>query len=200
MRILRNLLVVEVTSALEQIERSRDNRGTVEALVALDLRDDPEILVAACRVLGQFPDTPGITEKALPLMLTSPYIEVQQAAANLIARNSDGNVADVGRLWSQNHSNLGAQNEFEEYPDFPAHYAAMKFPGLSRRPVVLTGRFATVDRLVDAGRRGHRRGLDRQSAEQRAADDPAVVRTPIGTDGVRRSSRWIRPRSIGSRN
>ncbi len=127
-QILRSLLVVEVTAALQDIERARDNRGSVEALVALDLTDEPEILVAACRVLGQFPDTPGIAEKALPLVLGSPYIEVQQAAANLIARNSDDKIADIGRLWSQNHSNLGFQNEFQEYPDFPAHYAAMKFP------------------------------------------------------------------------
>ena len=71
-QILRSLLVVEVTAALQDIERARDNRGSVEALVALDLTDEPEILVAACRVLGQFPDTPGITEKALPLVLGSP--------------------------------------------------------------------------------------------------------------------------------
>jgi hypothetical protein len=127
-QILRSLLVVEVTAALQDIERARDNRGSEEALVALDLTDEPEILVAACRVLGQFPDTPGIPEKALPLVLGSPYIEVQQAAANLIARNSDNKIADIGRVWSQNHSSLGFQNEFQEYPDFPAHYAAMKFP------------------------------------------------------------------------
>ena len=127
-QILRSLLVVEVTAALQDIERARDNRGSVEALAALDLTDEPEILVAACRVLGQFPDTNGIAEKAVPLVLGSPYIEVQQAAANLIARSSDDKIADIGRLWSQNHSNLGFQNEFQEYPDFPAHYAAMKFP------------------------------------------------------------------------
>ncbi len=127
-QVLRSLLVVEVTAALQDIERARDNRGSEEALAALDLTDEPEVLVAACRVLGQFPDTSGIAEKALPLVLGSPYIEVQEAAANLIARNSDGKIADIGRLWSQNHSNLGFQNEFQEYPDFPAHYAAMKFP------------------------------------------------------------------------
>ena len=66
--ILRSLLVVEVTFALEEIERARDQRGTEEALAALDLADEPEILVAACRVLGQFPNTPGIAEKALPLV------------------------------------------------------------------------------------------------------------------------------------
>ena len=126
--ILRSLLVVETTMALEDLERSRDKRASAEALEALDITDEPEILIAASRVLGQFPDTPGIAEKALPLVLDSPYIQVQQAAAYLISRNPDENVADIGRLWSQNHSALGAQDEFEEYPDFPAHYRAMKFP------------------------------------------------------------------------
>ncbi len=126
--ILRSLLVVEVTFALEEIERARDQRGTEEALAALDLTREPEILIAACRVLGQFPNTPGIAEKALPLVLTNPYIGVQQAAAHLLSLNSDENVADVGRLWSQNHTQLPVQDEFQEYPDFPRHYAAMNFP------------------------------------------------------------------------
>lgn len=126
--ILHSLAVVEATFALEQIERARDQRGSEEALAALDITDEPEILIAACRVLGQFPDTPGIAEKAIPLVLSSPYIQVQEAAANLLARNSEQGVADIGRLWESGHSTLGARNEFEEYPDFPAHYAAMKFP------------------------------------------------------------------------
>ncbi len=127
-QILRSLLVVETTMALQDLERSRDKRASAEALAALDVTDEPEILIAASRVLGQFPDTPGIAEKALPLVLDSPYIQVQEAAANLISRNPDENIADIGRLWSENHSTLGAQNEFQEYPDFPAHYRAMKFP------------------------------------------------------------------------
>ena len=49
-----------------------------------------------------------------------------------------------------------AQDEFQEYPDFPRHYRAMKFPAVSRRRMVLAGRLAAVHRLVDAGRRGNR--------------------------------------------
>jgi hypothetical protein len=127
--ILRSLLVVEVATALEEIGRSRDQRGTAEALAALELADEPEILVAACRILGQFPDTPGIAEKALPLLLESPYLQVQLAAADLLISTPDAAIAAVGGLWRGNHNTLPTPaNEYAEYPDYPAHYAGMKFP------------------------------------------------------------------------
>src|SRR5436190_3003917 len=43
--ILRSLLVAEVVTDLELTERSKDQRGVQEALVALDLPDEPEIFI-----------------------------------------------------------------------------------------------------------------------------------------------------------
>jgi hypothetical protein len=126
--VLRSLLVVEVAMALQQIERSHDLRGTQEALAGLDLADEPEILIAACRILGHFPDTPGIAGKILPHLLESPYLEVQRVAAQLLSANPDPGFAEVGRLWIENHSELPRAGAYEEYPDFPSHYAAMGFP------------------------------------------------------------------------
>lgn len=125
---LRRLLVVEVTMALEEIARSRDQRGADEALNALAADEEPAILIAALRVLGQFPDTPGIADKALPLMLDSPWLMVQQLAASLLASNPDAELASVGAFWDGNHSTLYAENDFTEYPDFALHYRDMDFP------------------------------------------------------------------------
>jgi hypothetical protein len=125
---LRSLVVIDVVMALEEIERSRDQRGAGEALAALDLDEEPEILVAALRVLGQFPDTPGIAEKVLPLILQSPWLMVQELAARVLQANPDPQLAAVGSLWSGNHGSLYADNEYSEYPGFPGHYSDMEFP------------------------------------------------------------------------
>jgi hypothetical protein len=127
-RFLRTLLVVEITMALEEIERSRDQRGADEALKALDLDDEPAVLIAALRILGQFPDTSGIAEKALPLMLESPWLMVQQLSARVLGQNPDPELAGVGSLWGGNHGALYAEDEYSEYPDFAAHYFDMQFP------------------------------------------------------------------------
>jgi hypothetical protein len=126
--ILRSLLVVEVTTELRETEKSRDQRGTQEALAALDLVDEPEIVAAACRVLLQFPGTPGIAEKVLPLMLKSRYAEVQRMSANLLSRIEGSELAQVGNIWFQNHGRLPNDTPYTEYPDFPAHYAKLGFP------------------------------------------------------------------------
>jgi len=126
--ILRSLLVVEVTTELRETEKSRDQRGTQEALAALDLVDEPEIVAAACRVLLQFPGTPGIAEKVLPLMLKSRYAEVQSMSANLLSRIEGSELAQVGNIWFQNHGRLPNDTPYTEYPDFPAHYAKLGFP------------------------------------------------------------------------
>lgn len=125
---LHTLLVVETTMALEEIERSADQRGTNQALAALELTSEPEILVAAMRILGHFPDTPGIAEKALPLLLESPYLQVQDLAARLLAQNPDPTLSAVGLYWGANHSTLYAEDAYQEYPDFAPHYADMDFP------------------------------------------------------------------------
>ena len=125
---LHNLLIGEVTVALQEIERSRDQRGTQEALAALDLVDEPEIVATACRVLLQFPGTPGIAEKVLPLMLKSRYAEVQSMSANLLSRIEGSELAQVGSIWFQNHGRLPNDTPYTEYPDFPAHYAKLGFP------------------------------------------------------------------------
>jgi len=127
--ILRSLVVAEVTTALQEIERSRDQRGATEALAALDVSDEPEIVIAACRILGAFPATAGIADKVVPLLLESPYIEVQRVVARLLSAISDPAVAELGQAWLQNHDSLSTADSYDEYPDFPAHYAKLGFPG-----------------------------------------------------------------------
>jgi hypothetical protein len=126
--IMRSLLVVDVAMALEDIVRSRDQRGTAEALSALDLVDEPEILIAACRVLGYFPETPGIAEKVTPLLLDSPYLAVEQAAARLLSSIPDQAIAGMGSQWSSNHGLLYTDEPYALAPDFPEHYFDMGFP------------------------------------------------------------------------
>jgi hypothetical protein len=126
--VFRSLVVVELVMALEQLQRSRDQRGADGALEALDITNEPDVLIAALRVLGQFPDTPGIAEKALPLMLESPWLMVQQLAANVLRGNPDPTLASLGSLWDSHHSTLVAESEFSEYPDFAPAYFDMEFP------------------------------------------------------------------------
>ena len=126
--VLRGLVVVETVLALREIAASRDQRGTAEALESLDIVDEPEILIAALQVLGRFPDTPGIAERTWPLLLESPYLEVQQMAARVLEANPEPTLAALGAYWSANHGTLYAENEYQEYPDFPTHYASMGFP------------------------------------------------------------------------
>src|SRR5688572_2099600 len=126
--ILRSLLVVEVAAALEEAEASRDKRATEEALAALDLDDEPAILIPACRILGRFTDTPAPAAKLIPLVLESTYIEVQRVAARLLTVNPDAGVAELGQLWLTHHEGLPSAGPYEEYPDFPAHLDKMGFP------------------------------------------------------------------------
>lgn len=126
--ILRSLVVAEIATGLQFMELARDQRGTAEALLALEFPDEPDIFVAGCRILGQFPTTPGIAAKVLPQVLENRYIEVQRVTATLIAALPDAAVADVGRLWIRNHGGLRAETAYDEYPEFPSHYAAIGFP------------------------------------------------------------------------
>jgi hypothetical protein len=126
--VFRSLVVVELVMAFEEMERARDQRGADDALAALDITNEPEVLVAAMRVLGQFPDTPGIAEKALPLVIESPYLLVQQMAARLLASNPDPTLAALGAYWGGNHGTLYAADAYQEYPGFAPHYADMGFP------------------------------------------------------------------------
>ena len=127
-QVLRRMVAVETEMSMEEIGRSRDQRGAGVALGALDLVDEPKILISAMRILGHFPDTPGIAEKVLPLMLESPYIEVQQTAANVLGANPDPAMAALGSYWYSNHSQLAAEDAYQEYPDFAPHYLDMGFP------------------------------------------------------------------------
>jgi hypothetical protein len=124
--ILRSLMVAEVTTALELMERSGDQRGTEEALAALDITDEPEVVVAAGRVLGKFPDTPGVAAKALPL-LQNPYVEVQRVAAELLQAGPDAGLREVGGLWLANHGSR-ADTAYDEYPSFAELYPKLGFP------------------------------------------------------------------------
>jgi hypothetical protein len=125
--ILRGLMVAEVTTVLELIERSGDQRGTEEALAALDITDEPEIVIAAGGVLGRFPDTPGISAKALSL-LQNPYIEVQRVGAELLKAGPDPALAEVGGVWLENHGRFGAESAYDDYPSFAALYPRLGFP------------------------------------------------------------------------
>jgi hypothetical protein len=125
---LRGLVVADVVEALEAIGDSRDRRGVEEALAALDLDDEPEILIAACRNLGRFPDTPGIAEKLTPLLLDSPYLEVRRMAAQVLSRNPESDLAAMAAQWTHNHDGLNSEDPYDELPDIPVHYATMGFP------------------------------------------------------------------------
>jgi hypothetical protein len=126
-QILRSLTVGEVVVALGMMERAKDQRGTTHALAALDLVDEPAVVVAAGRVLGGFPDTPGIAAKVQPLV-NSRFLEVQRVAAELLKAGPDQGLGEVGGLWLQNHASLPGKTDYDEYPDFPAHYASLGFP------------------------------------------------------------------------
>jgi hypothetical protein len=125
---LRGLVVADVVDALEDISESRDRRGVEEALAALDVEDEPEIQIAACRVLGGFPDAPGIAEKVTPLLLDSPYLEVQRMAAEVLGRNPDSDLAAMANQWSDNHGALTSDDPYDELPGIPSAYATMGFP------------------------------------------------------------------------
>lgn len=125
--IRRGLIVAEVATALEMIERSGDQRGTEEALAALDITDEPEIIIAAGGVLGLFPDTPGISAKALPL-LQNPYLEVQRVGAELLKAGPDPGLAEIGGIWLGNHSRSGVESAYDDYPSFASLYPRLGFP------------------------------------------------------------------------
>jgi len=125
---LRSLLVAEVTTGLLKLEKSGDQRATDEALGSLDLLDEPEILIAAMRVLGHFPETQNLAARVVPLLLESPYIQVQRMAADVLIANPDEQFQNLGRIWSEGHDDLRADSVYDEYPDFPTHYDAIGFP------------------------------------------------------------------------
>jgi hypothetical protein len=123
---LRGVLAARTALALETIEHSHDQRGVPLAMKALDLLDEPTVLIGACRVLGEFADTPGLAEKVLPL-LDSPYFEVQQIAASLIGKISDPAINTIAYQWSSNHGGVSVEGPYDEL-DFPDHYDGMGFP------------------------------------------------------------------------
>jgi hypothetical protein len=123
-----DLLVAELVMSFETIELAKDQRGVPQAFAALDHLDEPELLIAACRVLGQFATTPGLAVKVLPLLLESPYIEVQRMASTLLKAVPEVGAVTLGDLWERNHGSLTATSAYSEYPEFPAHYASIGFP------------------------------------------------------------------------
>jgi hypothetical protein len=124
--VLERYVMARLVSELEEIERSRDQRSAESALAVLGLWDEPEVLIAAGRILGRFPDTPGIAEKVVPL-IDSPYHEVQRMAAQVLSAGPDQNLASVGQQWNHNHSGSVIGDAFTEL-GFPAHYPGMGFP------------------------------------------------------------------------
>jgi hypothetical protein len=125
---LRSLLVAEVKIGLLKIEKTGDQRATEEALGALDLLDEPEILIAALRVLGHFPATDNLAARVMPILLESPYVAVQSMAAHVLTANPDPEFESLGRLWADNHQSLRSESAYDEYPDLPDHYASIGFP------------------------------------------------------------------------
>jgi hypothetical protein len=125
---LRGLVVADVVQSLDAIQDSRDRRGVAEAVAALDIDDEPEVLIAACRVLGHFPDTPGSADKLTALVLQSPFLEVRRMAANVLERSPDPGLAAMAGQWLQNHSLLQTDDVYDELPGVSTHYAGMGFP------------------------------------------------------------------------
>jgi len=123
---LRSLVVAEVVEELEAIERSRDQRGVELAMTALGVLDEPEILIASGRILGEFVDTPGLGEKVMPL-LGSPYLEVQRIASDLLGRVPNSVLNSLSYEWSANHGGAPHLGPYDEI-DLPEHYAGMAFP------------------------------------------------------------------------
>jgi hypothetical protein len=124
---LRSLVVAQVLGALKEVGDSKDQRVVPPAMAALDLVDEPEIVVAATRILGHFPDTPGMVEKVRPLLLESPYAQVQQSAAALLGAAADQSMAATASQWQTNHSSLTIASPYEGL-ELPAHYDDMGFP------------------------------------------------------------------------
>lgn len=123
---LRSLIVAGVVQDLEAIERARDRRGAAIAISALDIVDEPAIVIAAGRILGEFVETPRLAEKVIPL-IDSSYLGVQRIAAELLSRLPDRGLDAIGRKWLDNHSGLDPANPYVQL-EFPAHYARMGFP------------------------------------------------------------------------
>jgi hypothetical protein len=125
---LRRLLVAEVSTALDLMVTSKDQRNVPQALAAFDFPEEPDIIIAACRILAQFPTTPGIVDKAMPQLLRNRSIDVQRAAAGLLSSIPDVGAVEAGQLWSKNHTDLVTAGPWNDYPGFPAQYGAMGFP------------------------------------------------------------------------
>ena len=123
---LKGMVVAEVLEALEQTERSRDQRGASEAMEALDLDDEPEIQVAACRVLALFPYDTAATPK-LTHMMFSPYTQVQSMAAVLLTRDPDQKMGGLGYQYNERHRSNPSSSPYEE-KQFPPSYAKLGFP------------------------------------------------------------------------
>ena len=129
--VLRRLVVGELVRALERAEAGRDQRLRDQAMSVLDLTEEPEIIIAASRLLGHFPDTPNLAGKMVPLMFESAYIQVQSTAAQVLSANPDDGFQDLGRMWTEGHSSIRHRSPYEQYPDFAAHYASIGFPKYS---------------------------------------------------------------------
>lgn len=126
--VFRTVLVFELTRTLQKSEIAKDQRAIPQALAALSLTEEPEILIAASRILGRFPETPDLAAKMLPLMLGSAYVQVQSRAAQVLTANPNPEFGDLGRQWIEGHSELRSTGPYDESPDFPKHYVSMGFP------------------------------------------------------------------------
>lgn len=124
---LRSRVVADILVDLRNLQNSKDKRGAKQALAALEFEDEPEIIIGACRILGRFPETPGLAEKILPF-LDSKFIYVQSMASTVLMGNANPELQDLGRMWTDNHRSLHVDDAYDEYPDFPEHLAAMGFP------------------------------------------------------------------------
>lgn len=134
--VLRGLIAAHVAQWFDNLEEADDQRGVQPALTALGVVDEPEVLIAAMRVLGGFADTPGIREKVMPLLLESPYFKVEEMAAQLLSQHPDAAIAAIGNEWLTNHGGAWAETPWDEV-SFPERYEAMRFPdyrGMERYP------------------------------------------------------------------
>lgn len=116
--VARGVVRAHLVHALETLGQTRDQREVPIALSALDLVDEPTVLVAACRVLGAFPDEPGVGAKVLPLLF-SEYPAVQLVAADVLVAGKDAARARVGSQWQKGTHDAALERPHHRAPERP---------------------------------------------------------------------------------
>ncbi|HEY3358977.1 MAG TPA: hypothetical protein VGQ83_37350 [Polyangia bacterium] len=132
----------ELLMALNTVAAARDERGVATALEALDLDGEPAIHVAACRILAQFPERPGVMAR-MRALLAADSPEVQRAAAGVLESSRDRGDQRLARQWQDNHQG-GGGSPYRRQP-------AVDLGALGFKPYPGAQRFAPGDAQSAAG-------------------------------------------------